>query len=75
MTAVLEGGEWSAARPGRTLPPGKYTVPVVQEAGWAPGPGWTGGKHCPHRDSTPDRPARSSVVVPTELPYKTHLPT
>ena len=28
MTAALEGGEWSAARPGRTLPPGKsrYTV-------------------------------------------------
>ena len=22
-TAALEGGEWSAARPGRTLPPGK----------------------------------------------------
>ena len=23
MTAALEGGEWSAARPGRTLPSGK----------------------------------------------------
>jgi hypothetical protein len=23
MTAALEGDEWSAARPGRTLPPGK----------------------------------------------------
>ena len=23
MTTVLEGGEWSAGRPGRTLPPGK----------------------------------------------------
>ena len=23
MTAALEGGEWSAARPGRTLPPGE----------------------------------------------------
>ena len=23
MTAALEWGEWSAARPGRTLPPGK----------------------------------------------------
>jgi len=23
MTAALEGGEWSAARPGRTLPPGR----------------------------------------------------
>jgi len=59
MTAVLEGGEWSAARPGRTLPPGKTQVPILQEAGWAPGPVWTGGKSRPHRDSIPDRPARS----------------
>ena len=50
MTAALEGGEWSAARPGRTLPPGKDPVPIVQEAGWAPGPVWTGGKSRPHRD-------------------------
>ena len=26
MTAALEGGEWSAARPGRTLPQGKVKV-------------------------------------------------
>jgi len=24
--------------------PGKNPVPIVQEAGWAPGPVWTGGK-------------------------------
>jgi len=59
MTAALEGSEWSAARPGRTLPPGKDQVPILQEAGWAPGPVWTGGKSRPHRDSIPDRPARS----------------
>ena len=49
MTAALEGGEWSAARPGRTLPPppGKDTGPILQEAGWAPGPVWTGGKSRP----------------------------
>jgi len=68
MTAALERGEWSAARPGRTLPPGKDPVPILQEAGWAPGPVWTGGKSRPHRDSIPDRPARSSVAIPTELP-------
>ena len=68
MTAALEGGEWSAARPGRTLPPGKDPVPILQEAGRAPGPVWTGGKSRPHRDSIPDRPARSSVAIPTELP-------
>ena len=38
------------------------------EAGWAPGPVWTGGKSRPHRDSIPDHPARSSVAIPTELP-------
>jgi len=41
----LEGGEWSAARPGRTLPPGKDPVPVAQEAGWAPGAGLDGRKN------------------------------
>jgi len=28
MTAALEGGEWSAARPGRTLPLGKTRYPL-----------------------------------------------
>jgi hypothetical protein len=65
MTAALEGGEWSAARPGR---PGKDLIPILQEVGWAPGPVWTGGKSRPHRDSIPDRPARSSVAILTELP-------
>jgi len=46
----------------------KDPVPILQEAGWAPGPVWTGGKSCPHRDSIPDRPARSPVAIPTELP-------
>ena len=94
--------------------PGKDLVPILQEAGWAPGPVWTGaenlvptgirsrtvnpvaqslyrlsyrdhthftgvwvgprtgldrcGKSRPHRDSIPDRPPRSSVAIPTELP-------
>ena len=43
-------------------------IPIVQESGWAPGPVWTGGNSRPHRDSIPDRPARSSVAIPTELP-------
>ena len=68
MTAALEGSEWSAARPGRTLPPGKDPVPILQEAGYPPGPVWTGGKSHPHRDSIPDRAARSSLAIPTELP-------
>jgi len=52
--------------------PGKDPEPIVQEAGWAPGPVWTGGKSRLHGDSIPDRPARSSVGIPTELPGPTH---
>jgi hypothetical protein len=41
-TWALDGVEWSASRPGLTLPPGKGPpVPIVQEAGWAPEPVWT----------------------------------
>ena len=47
--------------------PGKDPVPILQEAGWAPGPVWTDGKSRPHWDSIPDRPARLSVAIPTEL--------
>ena len=73
MTAALEGGEWSAARPGRTLPPGEDPVPILQEAGWAPGPVWTGGKSRPHRDSIPDRPARSQSLY--RLSHPAHIVT
>ena len=31
--------------------PGKDPVPILQEAGCAPGPVWTDGKSRPHRDS------------------------
>jgi len=68
MTAALEEGEWSAARPDHTFTLWKDPVPILQDAGWTPGPVWTGGKSRPHRDPTPDRPARSSVAIPTELP-------
>ena len=33
MTAALEGGEWSATRPGRTLPPGKNRYPFYRRLG------------------------------------------
>ena len=50
--------------------PGKDPVPIVQEAGWAPGPVWTGEKSRPHRDSIPDRPARSQSLY--RLSYPAH---
>jgi len=33
MTAALEGGEWSAARPSRTLPPGNTRYPFYRRLG------------------------------------------
>jgi len=33
MTAATEGGEWSAARPGRTLPPEKTRYPSYKRLG------------------------------------------
>jgi len=50
--------------------PGKDLVPIVQEAGWAPGLFWTGGKSRPHRDSIPDRPVHSQSLY--RLSYPAH---
>jgi len=36
--------------------PGKDRVPILQEAWWAPGPVWMGGKSRPHWHSIPDWP-------------------
>jgi hypothetical protein len=38
LTSALDGGEWSASRPGRVLPPRKG--PTGKEAGRAPEPVW-----------------------------------
>ena len=48
--------------------PGNVPVPILQEAGWAPGPVWTGGKSHPHRDSIPDRPACSQSLYRLSYP-------
>jgi hypothetical protein len=48
---------------------GKGPVPIVQEAGWAQGPIWTGAENlAPTGIRSLDRPARSSIAIPTELP-------
>jgi hypothetical protein len=76
-TSALDGGEWSASRPGRALAPGKGPpVPTVQEAGWAPEPVWTQRleekSFAPAGDRTPI--ARSSSPYPdTILPELTRL--
>jgi len=51
--------------------PGKDRVPILQEAGWASGPVWTGGKSLPHWDSIPDRSARSQSLY--RLSYPAHM--
>ena len=58
----------SAPRPHFT--PGKDPVPFLQEAGWTPGPVWTGEKSRPNRDSIPDRPACSQSLY--RLSYRAH---
>jgi len=53
--------------------PGKGQVPILQEAGWAPGPVWTGGKSRPQRHSIPDRPTCSQLLY--RLSYLAHTHT
>ena len=51
--------------------PGKDLVPIVQEAGWAPGPVWMGGKSRPHRDSILDCPYTDWASRPTRFQSNT----
>ena len=52
------------------ITPWENPVPILQEAGWAPGPVWKGGKSRPYRDSIPDRPARCQSLY--RLSYRAH---
>ena len=54
MTSALRWGVGGQHHAPAALPPGKDPVPIVQEAGWAPGPVWTGAENLAnHRDSIP----------------------
>ena len=55
--------------------PGKDPVPIVHEAGWAPGPGWTGGKSRATGIRSPDRPVRSQSLYRLSYPAHTHTHT
>ena len=51
--------------------PGKDPVSIVHEAGWAPGPVWTGAENlAPTEIRSPDRPARSQSLY--RLSYLAH---
>ena len=52
--------------------PRKDLVPIVQEAGWAPGPVWTGVENlAPTGIRFPDRPARRESLY--RLSYLAHI--
>jgi len=52
--------------------PRKGSVPIVQEAGWAPGLVWTGAENlAPTGIQSLDRPARSQLLY--RLHYTTHI--
>ena len=52
--------------------PEKDPAPIVQEAGWAPGPVWTGAENLTHTGiRSPDRPARSQSLY--RLRYSAHI--
>jgi hypothetical protein len=54
--------------------PEKDPLPIVHEAELAPGPVWTGAENLdPTGIRSPDRAARSSVTIPTELPDPQNL--
>jgi len=66
MTTALEG---VSVTPLPLFTLGKDPVPIVQEAGWAPGPVWTGAENlAPTGIRSPDSPARKLVAIPTTLP-------
>jgi len=51
--------------------PGKDPVPIVQEAGWAPEPVWTGAENLtPTGIRSPDRPVRRKSLY--RLSYPVH---
>jgi len=64
MTAALEGGKLSAARPGCTLPPGKSRYLLYRRLGGPQGRSRRTENIVPYRDSIPDRPARSPATGP-----------
>ena len=65
-------GEWSAARPGRTLPPGKTRYPLYSRLGGPQGRSGRAENLAPTGIRSPDRPARSQSLY--RLSY-THTPS
>jgi len=62
--------EWEvSATPRLLFTPGKDPVPIAQEAGWAPGPVWTGAENLALTGiRSPDHPARSQSLYRLRYP-------
>jgi hypothetical protein len=62
MTSALDGVGGQRHAP-VAFTPGTDAVPIVQEAGWAPGPVWMGAENlAPTGIRSPDRPARNESL-------------
>jgi len=68
---------WGVSIPPQPLfTPGKDLVPIIQEAGWAPGLVWTGAENLiPTWIRSLDRPARSQLIYWLCYPAHTHTHT
>ena len=70
LTSALEGVRGQRHAPAAPYPQ-KDPVPIVQEAGWASGPVWTGAENlAPTGIRSPDRPARRQSLY--RLRYPAH---
>jgi hypothetical protein len=66
ITAINKGG-WSTPRPGRCTP--AKDTPILQGAGWAPGPVWTGAKNlAPTGIRSPNRPIQANFFSVAQQP-------
>ena len=69
-TTALEGGKWSAALPGCTLPPGRTRYPLYRRLGGPQGQSGRAENHAPpHSISGPSNPVARSLY---RLSYPAH---
>jgi hypothetical protein len=68
-TSALDKGGWSTSRSGGSTPEKRDPVPIVQEAGWAPGPVWMGMEKisCLHRGSNPEPSIYTDCAIPAHV--------
>ena len=72
MTNGTRRGRGVSVTPQPLFTPRKDPVPIVQEAGWTPGPVWTCAENLtPTKIRSPDRPARSQSLYRLRYPAHT----